>query len=45
MHYFYDTCALLNQSKEILNQEEKIYISSISLKELENIKTSSTKDN
>lgn len=44
MHYFYDTCALLNQGKEVFNQDEKFFISSITLKELENIKTSANKD-
>lgn len=44
MHFFYDTCALLNKGKEIFNQQEKFYISSISLKELEEIKTSFSKD-
>lgn len=42
MTYFYDTCALLNKQSAILNNN--FYISNISLKELENIKTSNTKD-
>jgi predicted ribonuclease YlaK len=42
MTYFYDTCALLNKQSGILNSF--FYISNISLKELENIKTSNTKD-
>lgn len=42
MTYFYDTCALLNKQSAILNNY--FYISNISLKELENIKTSNTKD-
>lgn len=44
MQYFYDTCSLLNKGKEVFNQKEKFFISSITLKELEGIKTSSTKD-
>lgn len=44
-HYFYDTCALLNHSKMIFEQsKEKFYISNLTLKELENIKTSFNKD-
>jgi len=42
MHLFYDTCALLNQTKEVFNQFFSISI--ITLKELENIKTSASKD-
>jgi len=42
MTYFYDTCALLNKQSAILNSY--FYISNVSLKELENIKTSNTKD-
>ena len=42
---FFDTCALLNHSRQIFNQNDiNIYISIITLKELENIKTSSHKD-
>lgn len=42
---FYDTCSLLKKVDKIFeNENEKIYISSITLKELENIKTSSNKD-
>ena len=44
MQYFYDTCSLLNKGKEVFNQKEKFFISSITLKELEGIKTSSIKD-
>lgn len=44
MQFFYDTCSLLNKGKEVFNQKEKFFISSITLKELEGIKTSSTKD-
>lgn len=43
-HIFYDTCALLDQSKVLLQNNEHFFISSITLKELENIKSSSTKD-
>lgn len=41
---FYDTCSLLSLQGKIFNTEDKFYISSITLHELENIKTSSTKD-
>lgn len=41
---FYDTCALLAELKEAFKANEKFYISSITLNELENIKTSSYKD-
>lgn len=41
---FYDTCALLSELKEAFNTNEKFYISSITLNELESIKTSSYKD-
>lgn len=41
---FYDTCALLHDAKNIFNKDEKFFISSITLEELENIKTSSNKD-
>lgn len=41
---FYDTCSLLQMQKEIFNLEEKFYISTITLSELENIKTSALKD-
>ena len=45
MNVFYDTCALLTDLKEIFkNEDDKIYISSVSLNELENIKTSAYKD-
>ena len=40
---FYDTCALLNNI-EIFNSTENFIISSITLKELENIKSSYNKD-
>ena len=42
MTYFYDTCALLNRQSAVLNNY--FYISNVTLKELENIKTSSSKD-
>lgn len=41
---FYDTNALLSLQKKIFEIEQKFYISSITLNELENIKTSGTKD-
>ena len=41
---FYDTCALLQAGEKIFEGEEKFLISSITLKELERIKTSSNKD-
>ena len=46
MNYlFYDTCSLLELQDSIFNsKEDKIFISSITLNELENIKTSGTKD-
>ena len=44
MIYFYDTCSLLNHSKEIFEAKQKFIISDISIKELENIKTSDNKD-
>ena len=43
MAYFYDTCALLNK-QEALFDGEVFYLSIISLQELENIKTSFSKD-
>lgn len=42
--YFYDTNALLELGEKVLNNEEKFYLSSVSLRELENIKTSRNKD-
>lgn len=45
MTFFFDTNTLLNVDKEVLNQtSEKFYISSYTLKELEGIKTSFSKD-
>ena len=41
---FYDTNALLSLQKKIFETKQKFYISSITLNELENIKTSGTKD-
>lgn len=43
-YLFYDTCALLDQGQAIFNKTEKFYISAITLKELEHIKTSNSKD-
>lgn len=42
--YFYDTNALLFLGEKLLENKEKFYISSISLHELEHIKTSKNKD-
>ena len=44
MIIFYDTCSLLHKLHSVFEGEEKFYISNITLMELENIKTSSTKD-
>lgn len=44
MVFFYDTCALLAAQQTAFEQKNKFYISSITLNELENIKTSGTKD-
>lgn len=44
MIIFYDTCSLLQKLHSVFEEEEKFYISNITLMELENIKTSSTKD-
>lgn len=41
---FYDTCALLTELKDAFKTNEKFYISSITLNELESIKTASYKD-
>lgn len=40
----YDTCSLLMRADDLFEKEEKILISSITLGELENIKTASNKD-
>ena len=43
--FFYDTCALLEAQQTIFeNKEDKIYISNITINELEDIKTSGHKD-
>ena len=45
MAYFYDTCALLNEQENLFaGDKEKFYISIVSIQELENIKTSGSKD-
>lgn len=41
---FYDTCSLLLKADHLWEDESKMVISSITLEELENIKTSSNKD-
>ena len=41
---FYDTCSLLLRSNNIFDDEESFVISSITLKELEQIKSSNYKD-
>lgn len=41
---FYDTCSLLQAGENLFNSNEKFYVSSISFKELERIKTASNKD-
>ena len=41
---FYDTCSLLLKANTLFDEEEKFAISSITLEELENIKTSNSKD-
>lgn len=43
MTKFYDTCSLLNSYKSIFGEGKKFYYSSITITELENIKTSATK--
>lgn len=44
-YFFYDTCALLEAQQTIFeNKENKIYISNITINELEDIKTSGRKD-
>ena len=44
MTKFYDTCALLNLQEKAFSEKEKFSISNITLIELEQIKTSATKD-
>lgn len=41
---FYDTCSLLLKAGNLFEQEENIVLSSITLEELENIKTSTNRD-
>lgn len=41
---FYDTCSLLLKAGNLFEQEENIILSSITLEELENIKTSTNRD-
>lgn len=41
---FYDTCSLLLKAGNLFKQEENIVLSSITLEELENIKTSTNRD-
>ena len=43
-YLFYDTCALLDQGSFIFKSEQPFYISTITLKELEYIKSSASKD-
>ena len=43
-YHFYDTCSLIKYVNDIFTREENIVISSITLKELEHIKTSAHKD-
>lgn len=42
--FFYDTCSLLNSYDRIFKSNDEFYLSSITLQELENIKTSAHKD-
>lgn len=44
MNKFYDTCSLLLAGESLFEKEENFYISSITFKELERIKTSANKD-
>lgn len=41
---FYDTCSLLLKANNLFEDEEQFAISSITLQELENIKTANNKD-
>ena len=41
---FYDTCSLILNAQHLFDNNDKFIISSITLEELENIKTSNTKD-
>jgi predicted ribonuclease YlaK len=45
MYKFYDTCSLLIEGEAVFRHEYPIVISSITLNELENIKTAANKDN
>lgn len=42
--YFYDTCSLLNYYNQIFTSKDRFAISEVTLRELENIKTSPHKD-
>ena len=42
---FYDTCSLLKKASSLFENNEPFVISSITLEELENIKTSTNRDN
>jgi hypothetical protein len=42
---FYDTCSLLRKAGSLFADNEPFVISSITLEELENIKTSTNRDN
>lgn len=44
MYNFYDTCSLLLRADNLFSTEENIVISSVTLNELEGIKTSYSKD-
>ena len=45
MQYFFcDTCSLLYKGSELFNNLESFYISNLTLKELQNIKTANSKD-
>lgn len=43
-YLFYDTCVLLNEGEALFLKDDPFYISNLTLKELEDIKTSSRKD-
>ena len=40
---YYDTCALINRGREVFESDEKFYISTITFRELEQIKQSAHK--
>lgn len=44
IYNFYDTCSLLLRMDDLFTVEENIVISSVTLNELENIRTSAHKD-